>query len=100
QRDVLHGVGEAVTDFDLVQKSRRKNAGLVNRDDVLAAAEALRQQIAQDAWRRFRAALAIVIVVRAGDCPQFSLGDIMIEPASSEIVSGMYIRACRQPKRD
>src|SRR5439155_18352848 len=33
QRNILHGVGKAVADFDLVQKSRRKNAGLVHRDD-------------------------------------------------------------------
>src|SRR5207247_4119306 len=96
QRDVLHGVGKAVTDFDLVQKSRRKNAGLVNRDDVLAAAEALRQQITQDARRRFRAALAIVIVVGAGDCRQFSIGESVIDPAQSEIVIGRYLRDGRQ----
>src|SRR5436189_5478784 len=69
QRDVLHGAGEAVTDFDLVQNSRRKNAGLVNRDDVLAAAAAVRQQIAEDAWRRVRAALAIVTAVAPGGGP-------------------------------
>src|SRR5438093_11131933 len=86
QRDVLHGIGKAVADFDLVQKSRGKNAGLVYRDDVLAAAETLRQQIAQDTGRCFRAALAIVIVVRAGDGPQFSVREIVIDPAQSEIV--------------
>src|SRR5437899_12038465 len=59
QRDVLHGVGEAVTDYDIVQKSRTKYAGRVNRDDVLRAAEAIRQQISQDARRRLRSATAI-----------------------------------------
>src|ERR1043166_7464773 len=72
QRDVLHRVGEAVTDFDLVQKSRRKNAGLVNRDDVLAAAEALCQQITEHAGRSFRTALAVVVVVGTGDRSQIS----------------------------
>src|SRR5262245_56382756 len=79
QRDVLHGISKAVAHLYLVQKGRRKNAGLVYRDDVLAAAELLSQQIAQHAGRGLRAALAIVIVVRTGDCSQFSGREVVID---------------------
>src|SRR5438034_9255324 len=80
QRDVLHWIGKAVAHLHLVQNGRRKNAGLVYRDDVLAAAEPLGQQIAQHAGRSFRAALAIVIIVRTGDRSQFPEEKVLSMP--------------------
>src|SRR5712692_7093706 len=65
--DVLYRIGKAIPHFDLIQDGRRKNAGLVYRNHVLAAAEPLGQQIAQHAGRGFGAALATVVVVRTGD---------------------------------
>src|SRR5438093_8257794 len=86
QRDVLHWIGKAVTRLHLVQNGRRKNAGLVYRDDVLAAAEPLGQQIAQYSGRRFRTALAIVIIVRTGDRSQFPGRKVVIDATQSEVV--------------
>src|SRR6266702_7755116 len=60
QRDVLYWIGKAVAHLHLVQNGWRKNAGLVYRHHVLAAAETLGQQIAQHAGGGFRSALAIV----------------------------------------
>src|SRR6266446_8713242 len=85
QRDVLHRIGKAVAHFYLVQNRRRKNAGLVYRDDVLSAAEALGQHIAQHTWRGFGAALATVIVVRTGDRSQFPGTEVVIEAAYTEV---------------
>src|SRR5438552_667316 len=67
ERNVLHRIGKTVADLHFVQESWRKNAGLIHRDDVLAAAESLGQQIAQHAGWHLGAALAIVVVVRTGN---------------------------------
>src|ERR1051326_577181 len=79
--DVLYRIGKAITHLYLVQNGRRKDAGLVYSNDVFTAAESLCQQITQDARRGFRAGLAAVVVVRAGDRSQFPAGEVVINSA-------------------
>src|SRR5262245_29388171 len=79
QRNVLHGIRKAVAHLHFVQHGRRKNAGLVYRGDVLAAAESLGQQITQHAGEGLRSAFAIDIVVRTGNLAQFLGRGIVVD---------------------
>src|SRR5215813_9471156 len=45
ERNVLDGISKAIADLYFVQDCGRENACLVHANDVLSAAEALRQQI-------------------------------------------------------
>src|SRR5262249_36746355 len=92
KRDVLDWVRETVAYLYLVQNRRRKNAGLICRNDPFAAAEPLSQQIAEHARRSFRTAFSIVIVERARDRSPFLRTEVVIDAGQGEVVVRRNLR--------